>query len=65
MVVFRKNLSIEKGEEVLFDDIRYFFFITNDWTTTSTSGKSSPRVVPVAEWTLSTTHRRPGYLGRH
>jgi len=30
VVVVRKNLSIEKGEEVLFDDIRYFFYITND-----------------------------------
>lgn len=30
MVVLRKNLSIEKGEKVLFDDIRYFFYITND-----------------------------------
>lgn len=28
MVVVRKNLSVEKGEEVLFDDIRYFFYIT-------------------------------------
>jgi hypothetical protein len=28
MVVVRKNLSIEKGEMVLFDDIRYFFYIT-------------------------------------
>ncbi len=28
MVVVRKNLSIEKGETVLFDDIRYFFYIT-------------------------------------
>ncbi len=28
MVVVRKNLSIERGEEVLFDDIRYFFYIT-------------------------------------
>ncbi len=28
MVVVRKNLSIEKGEQVLFDDIRYFFYIT-------------------------------------
>ena len=32
MVVLRKNLSIEKGEDVLFDDIRYFFFVTNDRT---------------------------------
>ena len=30
IVVLRKNLSIEKGEKVLFDDIRYFFYITND-----------------------------------
>jgi len=24
---FGKNLSVEKGEQVLFDDIRYFFYI--------------------------------------
>ena len=30
IVVLRKNLSIERGEEALFDDIRYFFYITND-----------------------------------
>jgi len=30
MVVVRKNLSIEKGEDVLFDDVRYFYYITND-----------------------------------
>jgi hypothetical protein len=30
IVVVRKNLSIEKGEALLFDDIRYFFYITND-----------------------------------
>jgi hypothetical protein len=22
---------VEKGEQVLFDDIRYFFYLTNDW----------------------------------
>ena len=33
IVVVRKNLSIEKGEEVLFDDIRYFFYLTNDAVT--------------------------------
>jgi len=33
IVVLRKNLSIEKGEDVLFDDIRYFFYITNDHKT--------------------------------
>src|SRR5262249_17649138 len=31
MVVVRKNLSRLKGEQVLFDEIRYFFYITNDW----------------------------------
>jgi hypothetical protein len=31
MVVLRKNLSVERGEKVLFDDIRYFFYITNDY----------------------------------
>lgn len=30
IVVVRKNLSIEKGAQCLFDDIRYFFYITND-----------------------------------
>ncbi len=30
LVVLRKNLTIEKGEAALFDDIRYFFYITND-----------------------------------
>ncbi len=28
LVVVRKNLSIEKGELVLFDEMRYFFYIT-------------------------------------
>jgi Transposase DDE domain group 1 len=31
MVVVRKNISKEKGELRLFDEIRYFFYITNDW----------------------------------
>jgi len=30
IAVVRKNLSVEKGEQVLFDDVRYFFYITND-----------------------------------
>ncbi len=33
VVVVRKNLSVERGEQVLFDDIRYFFYITNDTST--------------------------------
>ncbi len=30
MIVVRKNLTVEKGEIHLFDDIRYFFYVTND-----------------------------------
>jgi hypothetical protein len=29
--VLRKNITKEKGELRLFDEVRYFFFITNDW----------------------------------
>jgi hypothetical protein len=31
LIVVRKNLTIEKGELRLFDDYRYFFYLTNDW----------------------------------
>jgi Transposase DDE domain group 1 len=30
MVVVRKNITQEKGERALLDDIRYFFYITNE-----------------------------------
>ena len=30
MIVVRKKLSVEKGENVLFDDVRYFFYVAND-----------------------------------
>ena len=36
MVVVRKNISHEKGERRLFDEIRYFFYITNDRESTPT-----------------------------
>ena len=29
MVVVKKNITLEKGELALFDDIRYFFYVTN------------------------------------
>jgi hypothetical protein len=35
MVVIRKNLSVSKGERLLFDDVRYFFYLTNDWMSTA------------------------------
>jgi Transposase DDE domain group 1 len=31
MVVVKKNVSHEKGEVRLFDEVRYFFHISNDW----------------------------------
>jgi hypothetical protein len=36
IVAVRKNLSVERGEQVLFDDLRYFFYITNDQATSAT-----------------------------
>ena len=30
VVAVRKNLSVEAGEQVLFDDVRYFFYLTNN-----------------------------------
>ena len=33
VVVVRKNLSREKGDWVLYEEVRYFFYITNDGTT--------------------------------
>jgi hypothetical protein len=29
LVVVRKNISVQKGETVLLEDIKYFFYITN------------------------------------
>jgi len=29
IVIVRKNISVQKGEKVLFDEIRYLFYITN------------------------------------
>jgi Transposase DDE domain group 1 len=32
MIVVRKNITKEKGELLLDDEIRFLFYITNDWT---------------------------------
>ena len=29
LIIVRKNISVQKGERVLFDEIRHFFYITN------------------------------------
>ena len=31
MIVLRKTVAHEKGQQWLFDETRYFFYITNDW----------------------------------
>jgi hypothetical protein len=35
IIVVRKNISKEKGETHLYDEIRFFFYITNDWLSTA------------------------------
>jgi hypothetical protein len=35
LIVLRKNLSVEQGAQVLFDDYRYFCYLTNDRTSTA------------------------------
>ena len=34
LVILRKNISVQKGERMLFDEVRYFFYITNRWDLT-------------------------------
>lgn len=34
MIILRKTLKVVQGELELFDEIRYFFYITNDWDRT-------------------------------
>ena len=34
MVALRKNITVARGEQALLDEIRYHFFITNDWDMT-------------------------------
>jgi hypothetical protein len=36
MIVVRKNISVAQGDQRLFDEIRYFFYLTNDRATTPT-----------------------------
>ncbi len=33
MIVVRKNLSVRSVQRELFPDVRYFFYLTNDWNT--------------------------------
>jgi hypothetical protein len=31
LVILRKNISVQKGERTLFDEVRYFFYLSNRW----------------------------------
>jgi hypothetical protein len=31
LVILRKNISVQKGERALFDEVRYLFYLTNRW----------------------------------
>jgi hypothetical protein len=35
VVALRKNISVERGDNVLFEEHRFFFYITNDWNLTA------------------------------
>jgi hypothetical protein len=35
LIALRKRISVEKGQEKLFEEYRYFFYITNDHTSTA------------------------------
>jgi hypothetical protein len=35
MIVVRKNISVEQGDQRLFDEVRYFFYLTNDRQTSA------------------------------
>jgi len=35
VVALRKNISVERGDNVLFEEFRFFFYITNDWDLTA------------------------------
>jgi hypothetical protein len=58
MVVVRKNISKEKGEQALLDDIRYFFYITNEreWSASEVVFSANDRcnqenlIAPVEGW---------------
>jgi hypothetical protein len=34
LVILRKNISVQKGERALFEEVRYFFYLTNRWDLT-------------------------------
>ena len=42
MIVLRKKISVEQGQEKLFEEYRYFFYITNDRRARRSRSSSRP-----------------------
>jgi hypothetical protein len=63
VVVVRKNLSVEMGEAVLFDGIRYFFYITNDASTPADEPKESEATSRAQDGSVAATRTRVGADG--
>jgi len=59
IVVVRKNLTVERGEWALFDDVRYFFYISAPW-----QGAGLQRVrIPPGNWVAPAGSNRSGHGG--
>lgn len=45
LIIVRKNLSVQRGERMLFDEVRYFFYVTNrrDLSVTEVVGLANGR----------------------
>jgi hypothetical protein len=51
LVVVRKNISVQKGETVLLEDIKYFFYITNH-TAYQAWRAFAPKLLSLCDWSL-------------
>ena len=59
MIVVRKNLTRERGEIALLDEIRYFFYVTNDSRMTPEEVAGGVWYVPTFAVGQSHTRMRP------
>ncbi len=53
LIILRKNISVQKGEQVLFDEVRNFFYITFAHST----GITSKQIQPAPSLALPKTKR--------
>ena len=64
MIVVRKNLAVEQGQQRLFDDYRYFFYLTNDWAKFAGRDRvPGQRSLQPGEPARPTQRRRAGLAG--